>query len=61
MPERRAAHPASRRLPAALLASAMGNMVTATETRSLSADGKEMTVELSVNGNTRKMVYTKGM
>ena len=36
-------------------------MVTATETRSLSADSKEMTVELSLNGNTRKMVYTKGM
>jgi hypothetical protein len=38
-----------------------GNMVTSTETRSLSADGKEMTVETSFNGNTRKAVFTKGM
>ncbi|HEY2905036.1 MAG TPA: hypothetical protein VGJ29_03990 [Vicinamibacterales bacterium] len=38
-----------------------GNTVTSTETRSLSADGKEMTVETSFNGNTRKTVFTKGM
>ncbi len=38
-----------------------GNMVTSTETRSLSADGKEMTVETSFNGNMRKTVFTKGM
>ena len=38
-----------------------GNTVTTTETRSLSADGREMTVETSFNGNTRKTVYTKGM
>jgi len=38
-----------------------GNSVTSTETRSLSADGKEMTVETSFNGNTRKTVFTKGM
>jgi hypothetical protein len=38
-----------------------GNAVTITETRSLSADGKEMTVETSFNGNSRKTVYTKGM
>ncbi|HEX3704682.1 MAG TPA: hypothetical protein VHU82_15235 [Vicinamibacterales bacterium] len=37
-----------------------GNAVTITETRSLSADGKEMTVETSFNGNARKAVYTKG-
>src|SRR5206468_1074578 len=36
-----------------------GNMVTTTETRTLSSDGKEMTVEMNFNGNTRKMVYTK--
>jgi hypothetical protein len=36
-----------------------GNSVTTTETRSLSADGKEMTVETSFNGNSRKVVYTK--
>jgi len=40
----------------------MGNgPMTTTETRSLSADGKEMTVETNQGGNTRKMVYTKGM
>jgi hypothetical protein len=38
-----------------------GNTVTSTETRSLSADGTEMTVETSFNGNTRKTVFTKGM
>ena len=38
-----------------------GNTVTSTETRSLSADGKEMTVETTFNGNTRKAVFTKGM
>ena len=38
-----------------------GSPVTSTETRSLSADGKEMTVETTFNGNTRKTVYTKGM
>ena len=38
-----------------------GQSVTTTETRSLSGDGKEMTVETSFNGNTRKVVYTKGM
>jgi len=38
-----------------------GQSVTTTETRSLSADGKEMTVETSFNGNSRKVVYTKGM
>jgi hypothetical protein len=38
-----------------------GNSVTSTETRTLSADGKEMTVETSFNGNTRKTVFTKGM
>lgn len=38
-----------------------GNSVTSTETRSLSADGKDMTVETSFNGNTRKTVFTKGM
>ena len=38
-----------------------GNAVTSTEVRSLSADGKEMTVETSFNGNTRKTVFTKGM
>ena len=38
-----------------------GNMVASTEIRSLSADGKEMTVETSFNGNTRKTVFTKGM
>jgi hypothetical protein len=37
-----------------------GNAVTSTEIRSLSADGKEMTVETSFNGNTRKTVFTKG-
>ena len=31
-----------------------GSPVTSTETRSLSADGKEMTVETTFNGNTRK-------
>ena len=38
-----------------------GQSVTTTETRSLSADGKEMTVETSFNGNARKVVYTKSM
>jgi hypothetical protein len=38
-----------------------GNTVTTTETRSLSADGKEMTIETAFNGNTRKTVFTKGM
>jgi hypothetical protein len=37
-----------------------GNSVTTTETRSLSADGKEMTVETSFNGNSRKTVFVKG-
>ena len=37
-----------------------GNAVTITDTRSLSADGTEMTVETAFNGNTRKAVYTKG-
>jgi hypothetical protein len=37
-----------------------GNMVTTTETRSLSADQKEMTVEVSFGENKRKIVYTKG-
>ncbi len=37
-----------------------GNTVTTTDTRSLSADGKEMTVETSFNGNSRKTVWTKG-
>jgi hypothetical protein len=34
--------------------------VTTTETRSLSADGKEMTVETKFGENSRKTVYTKG-
>ena len=38
-----------------------GNMVTVTETRTLSSDGKEMTVEMNFNGNARKLVYTKSM
>jgi len=39
----------------------MGNgPMTTTETRSLSTDGKEMTVETKAGENTRKTVYTKG-
>jgi hypothetical protein len=38
-----------------------GNMVTITEVRSLSADGKEMTVETTNGDNKRKTVYSKGM
>jgi len=38
-----------------------GNPVTITETRTLSSDGKEMTVEMNFNGNSRKLVYTKSM
>jgi hypothetical protein len=37
-----------------------GNSMTITETRSLSADGKEMTVETATPNGSRKVVYTKG-
>jgi len=37
-----------------------GNSVTVTETRSLSADGKDMTVETSTPNGSRKVVFTKG-
>jgi hypothetical protein len=34
--------------------------VTSTEKRTLSSDGKEMTVVTSIGDNSRKVVYTKG-